>query len=119
MKSFNNFSKREKGAVTFIAVLFVGLTVMSVYGLFLESIIFESRRATYFFHGPNKVVFCLSSLLLNGVMAFVLCGGLLVSLGVLPKREPGSLNGKIIFLPLSLGFTGIVFSAVVAASTNA
>jgi hypothetical protein len=119
MKSFNNLSKKEKLAGVYVTILFVGLTVLSIYGLFLDSFIYESRRTTYFFFGFNKVVFCLSSLLLNGTMALILSGGYLVSLGVLAKRKPGSLNGKLVLFPMFLGFTGIVYSSIVAGSINA
>jgi hypothetical protein len=110
MRNFEDLSGRQKIAGVLVSLLFVILTALSVYGLFLDSFTFEMRRGTYFFEGFNKLIFCISSLLLNGTMASLLCGGLLVIVGVLPKRTPGSLNDKLFTVPLGIGFTGIVFS---------
>jgi hypothetical protein len=114
MKSFRELRKSQKVIGVLAALLFFLLTFLSVYGLFLDNFIFEMRRTTYFFEGANKVIFCMSSLLFNGTMAALSCGGLLVVVGVLPKRDPGSLNDKLFTVPLGLGFTGLVFSSLAA-----
>ena len=115
MQSFEDLRKHQKLAGVLVSLLFMGLTILSVYGLFHDSFTLEMRRATYFFDGFNKIVFCLSALLLNGTMSILLGGGVLVVLGVLPKRAPGTLNDKLIIIPLCIGFFGIVFSLIVGA----
>jgi hypothetical protein len=112
MKTFEEFDKRHKLVGVLIALLFVTLTTLSVYGLFLDSFSFEMRRSTYFFEGADKVIFCASAFLFNAPIATLLCGGLLVHAGAFPKRAPGTLNDKLFTIPLGLGFTGIVYSLV-------
>lgn len=112
MKTFEELDKRHKLVGVVIALLFVSLTTLSVYGLFLESFSFEIRQNTYFFEGYNKFIFCASAFLFNAPMAALLCGGLLVHTGALPKIAPGKLNDKLFTIPIGLGFTGIVYSLV-------
>jgi hypothetical protein len=110
MKTFDDLDKRHKIAGVLTALFFVTLTIFSVYALFLDSFSFEMRRNTYFFEGVNKFIFCASAILFNAPIATILCGGLLVHVGALPKRAPGTFNGKLFSIPLALGFTGVVYS---------